>query len=94
MAQSRSQLTSTPRTAQAGQGGREGENPEAAAPSSERPRNSSGSASAAASILDLRQHVMAIYECLEGLGRQGLIGDELMLPLRRLRQRGFRGNRG
>jgi hypothetical protein len=74
--------------------GREGGDPDAASPSSERPRNSSGSASVSASLLDLRQHVMAIHECLEGMCGQGLIDVEHMTPLRRLRQRGFRRNRG
>jgi len=75
------------------QGGREGENPDAASPISEKSRNSSGSASMAAGMLDLRQHVIAIYECLEGLAGQGIIDDAHMLPLRRLRQRGFRRGR-
>jgi len=74
------------------QGGREGINPDAASPE-EKPRNSSGSASMAAGMLDLRQHVIAIYECLEGLAGQGIIDDAHMLPLRRLRQRGFRRGR-
>jgi len=83
------------------QGGREGENPDAASPISEKSpptpaliRNSSGNASHAASLLDLRQHVNAIEEVLESLARQGLITDEGILPLRRLRQRGFRRTRG
>jgi len=57
-------------------------------------RNSSGSASNAASILDLRQHVNAIEEVLNSMGRNGLLTDEQLMPLRRLQQRGFRRNRG
>jgi len=76
------------------QGREDGHNPDAASPSSEKSRNSSGSASVAASLLDLRQHVNAIEEVLDALARQGIVTDEVILPLRRLRQRGFRRNRG
>ena len=76
-----------------GQGGREGENPDAASPSEAMPRNSSGSASVAASLLDLRQHCMAFHELFEAFAANGILTDEQILPLRRLRQRGFRRGR-
>jgi len=93
MAQSKQQ-TLTPDTQVAQAGGREGEerNPDAASPSEARPRNSSGSASAAASQLELRQRVLGIEEalirCLTALG-----DEEAIVTLKRLRQQGFRSGR-
>jgi len=81
------------------QGGREGENPDAASPSAEEPRstpvprNSSGNASHAASLLDLRQkvnlHQRALLELARLMGCTSFV-DELT----REQQRGFRRNRG
>jgi len=72
------------------EGGRgEVENPDAASPSSEKPRNSSGSGSAAASQLELRQRVLfledAMFRVLTALG-----DDEAIRGLRAARQQGFR----
>jgi len=74
--------------------GREGGDPDAASPSAERPRNSSGSASVAASLLDVRQHINAIEQVLYELKAMQLLPPESFLDLERLRQRGFRRNRG
>jgi hypothetical protein len=81
------------------QGGREGENPDAASPSAEKPpstlippRNSSGNASHAASLLDLRQkvnlHQRALLELARLMGCTSFV-DELT----REQQRGFRRGR-
>jgi hypothetical protein len=86
-------LTTSAQATQTGREGREGENPDAASPSAEMPRNSSGSRSPAAQILDLRMHVIAIEGVLSALASQGLIADETILPLRRLQQKGFRSGR-
>ena len=75
-----------------GEGG-SGENPDAASPSSEEPRNSSGSRSPAAQVLDLRMHIIAIESVLEVLCSQGIIADETFMPIRKLRQKGFRHGR-
>jgi len=86
------QLTSPALDPQAG--GREGaeRNPDAASPSSEKPRNSSGSASAAANLLDLRQKLNFALECIEDLA--GLCGDaEFRQKVKRVRQQGFRSGR-
>jgi len=78
------------------EGGRE-ENPDAASPSSEKPpsipvRNSSGNASHAASLLDLRQkvnlHQRALLELARLMGCTSFV-DELT----REQQRGFRRGR-
>ena len=94
MAQSKQQ-TLTPDTQVAQAGGREGaeRNPDAASPSAERPRNSSGSASMAASLLDLRQHINAIEQVLYELKAMQILDAEAFHDLERLRQRGFRRNR-
>jgi len=76
-----------------GQGGREGENPDAASPSEAMPRNSSGSASVAASLLDLRQHVNELSRIVLLLNAMGILPDDEALPLKRLRQTGFRRGR-
>jgi len=75
------------------EGGRgEERNPDAASPSAERPRNSSGSGSAAASQLELRQRVLGIEEALiRALTALG--DDEAILTLKRARQQGFRSGR-
>jgi hypothetical protein len=73
------------------EGGRE-ENPDAASPSEARPRNSSGSASHAASLLDLRQKINLHSRCLQELLR--LMGSsDLLRELQQEQQRGFRRNR-
>jgi len=78
-------------TLESREGGRE-ENPDAASPSEARPRNSSGSASAAANLLDLRIGVMALTEALlEVCTHLGL--EEVGTRLRRARQQGFRRGR-
>jgi len=78
--------------AKTGQGGREGENPDAASPSAERPRNSSGSASLAASTLDLRQKINLHSRCLQEILR--LLGSaDLLRELQQEMQRGFRRGR-
>jgi len=94
MAQSKQQ-TLTPDTQVAQAGGREGaeRNPDAASPSAERPRNSSGSASLAASLLDLRQHVNAIEHVLYELKALNILDNEHFRELEILRQRGFRRGR-
>jgi len=74
------------------EGGRE-ENLDAASPSEARPRNSSGTASAAASQLELRQRVLQLEELMMSVLTS--LGDEDSIrQLRRTRQQGFRGPRG
>jgi len=74
------------------QGGREGENPDAASPSEARPRNSSGAASVAASILDLREKVNRITEVLVSVCTA--LGDtESVEVVKRIRQQGYRHGR-
>jgi len=88
------QQSLTPDTSKPYTGGREGEerNPDAASPSSEKPRNSSGSASYASSLLDLRQKVNYLLECAEVVATT--LGDTQMLTnVKRIRQQGFRGPR-
>jgi len=72
----------------------EEENPDAASPSSEKPRNSSGSASAASQLLDIRIHLVELVSIMMKLHKQGFIDADTIAPLRRLQQRGFRSNRG
>jgi len=68
-------------------------NPDAASPYSEKPRNSSGAASAAASVLDLRQKVNFLLECVEVFATS--LGDtQVLTDCKRIRQQGFRGPRG
>jgi len=93
MAQSKQQ--SLPNTQNAdtltGSGGREN-NPDAASPSAEKTRNSSGAASPAAAQLELRQRVLAIEECLLRVAES--LGDRDMTEsILRRRQRGFRGQK-
>jgi len=75
------------------EGGREGENPDAASPSEARPRNSSGAASMAASLLDLRVHINAIEQVLYELKAMQILPSDAFHDLERLRQRGFRRGR-
>jgi len=76
------------------EGGRE-KNPDAASPSSEKSpltRNSSGNASHAASLLDLRQKINLHSRCLQELLR--LMGSsDLLRELQQEQQRGFRRGR-
>jgi len=93
MAQSKQQSLPNTQSADRLEGGRgEERNPDAASPSEARPRNSSGSGSAAASQLELRQRVLGIEEalirCLTALG-----DEEAIVTLKRLRQQGFRSGR-
>jgi hypothetical protein len=93
MAQSKQELTRTSQASQdAGEGGR-AKNPDAASPSAERPRNSSGSASVAASLLDMRQHINAIEHVLYELKAMQILDGEHFRELELLRQRGFRRGR-
>jgi len=57
-------------------------------------RNSSGSASTAAAILDLRQYITLLCEIVLDLDRMNLIEGVKVEQLKRLRQRGYRRNRG
>jgi len=94
MAQSRSTELQNPHQPAKLEGGKgEDRNPDAASPSAERPRNSSGSASVAASLLDLRQHINAIEQVLYELKAMQILDAEAFHDLERLRQRGFRRNR-
>jgi len=79
-------------TVPSSQGGREGENPDAASPISEKPRNSSGSASLAASTLDLRQKINMHSRILQELCRLMGMTDSLR-ELQQEQQRGFRRGR-
>jgi len=95
MAQSKQPLTPDARQLTIpGEGGREG--PEAPSPElSERlrpPRNSSGNASHASSLLDLRQKLNLVLEELERL-HQTLGDAEGLTRVKRIRQQGFRGPR-
>jgi len=74
------------------EGGRE-ENPDAASPFTEKSRNSSGSASLAASVLDMRQRLILHQRVMAELCR--LMGlQDMLRELEREQQRGFRRNRG
>jgi len=78
------------------EGGREGAerlSPELCGDAATPQRNRSGSRSLATNLLDIRTHLVAIEEVLMSLGRVGLIDDELLRPLKLLRQRGFRRGR-
>jgi len=92
MAQSKQQLTEDPKQPMLpGTGGRE-RNPDAASPSAERPRNSSGSASVAASLLDLRQQMLQQRQILMAVCRA--LGDnENLEALERTARQGFRRGR-
>jgi len=91
MAQSKQQQlpnTQTPARLEGGSG--EERNPDAASPSEARPRNSSGAASMAASVLDLRQRVLELETVLI---ESGLINEDGVRRLVRMRQQGFRRGR-
>jgi len=56
------------------------------------PRNSSGNASMAASLLDIRQKVNFLLECVETLATS-LSDTQLLTDCKRMRQQGFRRGR-
>jgi len=74
------------------EGGRAGRNPDAASPSEAMPRNSSGSASLAANMLDLRQQLLQVRHILMAVCRA--MGDvENLEALERTARQGFRRGR-
>jgi len=93
MAQSRSSTLPSSQSSARLEGGKgEEENPDAASPSSEKPRNSSGSASAAASQLDLRQRLNLLEQVM--LDVLVSLGDEPnQIRIKLARQKGFRFQR-
>jgi len=93
MAQSKQQtLPNTTQSASLEGGTGEERNPDAAAPSAERPRNSSGSASLAASVLDLRVKVTTLSRQVAMLC--ALMGfKDLEQEITRGLQQGFRRGR-
>jgi len=74
------------------EGGRAGRNPDAASPSEARPRNSSGSASVAASLLDMRQQMLQMRQILMAVCR-AMGDDENLEALERTARQGFRRGR-
>jgi len=78
------------------EGGREGAKrltPELSGVAATPPRNSSGNASHAASLLDLRQYINLLCEIVLDLDKLNLIEPLKVEQLKRLRQAGFRGPR-
>jgi len=92
MAQSKQQSLPNTNTEASIQGGREGRNPDAASPSEARPRNSSGSASVAASLLDMRQQMLQMRQILMAVCR-AMGDDENLEALERTARQGFRRGR-
>ena len=70
----------------------DGENPEAAAPSPERPRNSSGSASPAAQLVSLRLKLIELTRLVQMLANASS-DTEVETRAKLLLQQGFRSDR-